>query len=134
MSYSVVQQKLTQHCKSTMRAYVLSRFSRVQLFATPWTVAHQAPLSTRSSRQEYWSGLSCPSSGDLPNPGIKPGSPTWLVNSLPSEPAGKPILGLYGSLKSGPHSHCHFLTLGISPGIPLSQTLRPCAVISRDWA
>ena len=48
--------------------YVLSCFSRVQLFATPWTVAHQAPLSTRLSRQEYWSGLSCPSPGDLSNP------------------------------------------------------------------
>ena len=43
----------------------------VQLFATPWTVAHQAPLSIRFSRQEYWSGCPCPPSGDLPNPGIK---------------------------------------------------------------
>ena len=75
MSYSVVQQKLTQHCKSTMRACMLSCFSRVQLFATPWTVAHQALLSTRLSRQEYWSGLSCPSSGDLSNPGTEPVSP-----------------------------------------------------------
>ena len=48
--------------------------SCVQLFATPWTVAHQAPLSIRFSRQEYWSGLPCPPSGDLPNPGIKPKS------------------------------------------------------------
>ena len=46
---------------------MLSRFSRVQLFATPWTVAHQAPLSTGFSRQEYWSGLPCPPPGDLPN-------------------------------------------------------------------
>ena len=43
--------------------------------ATPWTVAHQAPLSMGFSRQEYWSGLPFPSSGDLPDPGIKPGSP-----------------------------------------------------------
>ena len=41
----------------------------------PWTVAHQAPLSMGFSRQEYWSGLSCPSPADLPNPGIKPASP-----------------------------------------------------------
>ena len=46
--------------------------SRVQLSATPWTVAHQAPLSMGFPRQEYWSGLPFPSPGDLPNPGIKP--------------------------------------------------------------
>ena len=51
---------------------VLSRFSHVRCFATLWTVACQAPLSMGFSRQEYWSGLPCPPSGDLPNPGIKP--------------------------------------------------------------
>ena len=50
---------------------VLSSFSCVQLFATPWTVALQAPLSIGFSRQEYWNGLSFPSPGDLPDPGIK---------------------------------------------------------------
>ena len=50
--------------------------SRVRLFATPWTVAYQAPQSMRFSRQEYWSGLPFPSPGDLPDPGIKPVSPT----------------------------------------------------------
>ena len=49
--------------------------SRVRLFATPWTVAHQAPLSMGFSRQEYWSGLPCPPPGDLPYPGIEPMSP-----------------------------------------------------------
>ena len=44
-----------------------------QLFATPWTVAYQAPLSMGFSRQQYWSGLTFPSPGDLPNPGIEPG-------------------------------------------------------------
>ena len=53
---------------------LLCRFSRVQLFATPWTVAHQAPLSVGFPRQEYWKGLPCPPPGDLPNPGIKPAS------------------------------------------------------------
>ena len=48
--------------------------SRVQLFATPWTVAHQAPPSMGFSRQEYWRGLPFPSPGDLPNPGIEPRS------------------------------------------------------------
>ena len=46
----------------------------VQLFATPWTVAHQAPLSMEYSRQECWSGLPFPPPGDLPNPGIEPTS------------------------------------------------------------
>ena len=58
---------------------------------TPWTVARQAPLSIGFSRQEYWSGLPCHSPGDLPNPGIEPESPTLQVDSLPSEPPGKPI-------------------------------------------
>ena len=53
---------------------VLSRFSHVWLFATAWTVAWQALLSMGFSRQEYWSGLPCPSPGDLPDPGIKPTS------------------------------------------------------------
>ena len=49
--------------------------SRVRLFVTPWTVASQVPPSTGFSRQEYWSGLPFPSPGDLPDPGIEPGSP-----------------------------------------------------------
>ena len=53
---------------------MLSHFSPVQLFATPWTVAHQAPLSMGFSRQEYWSGLSCPPVEDLSDPGIEPAS------------------------------------------------------------
>ena len=58
-----------------MSACMLSRFSSVSFFATPWTVAHQAPLSMGFSWQEYWSGLLCPPPGDLPNPGIEPASP-----------------------------------------------------------
>ena len=64
--------------------------SRVQLFATPWTVAHQAPPSMGFSRQEYWSGLPFPSPGDLPNPGIEPRSPALQADALTSEPPGKP--------------------------------------------
>ena len=52
--------------------YVLSCFSCVSLFATPWTIAHQAPLSVELSRQEYWSRLPCPSPGDLPEPETEP--------------------------------------------------------------
>ena len=54
----------------------LKSLSPVQLFATPWTVAYQASPSMGFSRQEYWSGLPFPSPGDLPDPGIEPGSPT----------------------------------------------------------
>ena len=64
--------------------------SRVQLFATPWTVAYQASPSMEISRQEYRSGLPFPSLGDLPNPGIEPGSPVLRADALPSEPPGKP--------------------------------------------
>ena len=63
--------------------------SCVQLFATPWTVTLQAPLSMGFSRQEYWSVLPFPSPGDLPDPGIKPKSPALQANSLLSEPPGK---------------------------------------------
>ena len=57
---------------------------------TTWAVAHQAPLSVAFPRQEYWSGLPFPSPGDLPDPGIEPRSPTLQVDSLLSEPPGKP--------------------------------------------
>ena len=53
----------------------LKSLSRVSLFATLWTVAHQAPASMEFSRPEYWSGLPFPSPGDLPDPGIEPGYP-----------------------------------------------------------
>ena len=63
--------------------------NRVRLIATPWTVAYQAPSSMGFSRQEYWSGLPFPSPGDLPNPGIEPGSPALEADALTSEPPGK---------------------------------------------
>ena len=68
------------HCGSE------SSLSRARLFAT-----HKAPLSTGFSRQEHWSGYPFPSLGILPNPKIKPGSSTLQVDSLPSEPPGKPF-------------------------------------------
>ena len=66
----------------------MKSLSSVQLFVTPWTVAHQAPPSMEFSRQEYWSGLPFPSAGDPPNPGIEPRSPTLWADALPSEPPG----------------------------------------------
>ena len=62
-------------------------------FATPWTVAHQAPLSMGFSRQEYWSGLSFPPPGDLPDPGMEPTSlmcPALAGGFFTTEPPGKP--------------------------------------------
>ena len=81
----VVRQQLTHHCKETMCACALSRFSCVQLFTILRTIAHQAPLSMRFSRREYWSGLPCPLPGALPNPGIQP-------MSLTSPGIGRPVL------------------------------------------
>ena len=67
---------------------------RVLIFAIPWTVPRQAPLSMGFSRQECWSGLPFPPPSDLPNPGIEPRSPALPADSLLSEPPGKPTLRL----------------------------------------
>ena len=66
-----------------LRACIRSRFSCVWLFATPWTVACQAPLSIGFSRQEYWSGLSCPPPGNLSNPR------TEFMSCMSPAPAGR---------------------------------------------
>ena len=58
--------------------------SCVRLFATPWTVAHESPLSMGFSRQKYWSGLPFPSPRDLPDPGIEPRAPALQADSLPT--------------------------------------------------
>ena len=68
-------------------AYVLSH---VQLTVTPWTVAHQAPLSVGILQARILGGLPFPPPGDLPDPGIEPRSPALLADALPSEPSGKP--------------------------------------------
>ena len=89
--------------------------SRVQLFPTPWTVACQAPLSMGFFRQEYRSGLPCPPPGALPTPGIEPRSPALQVDSLLSEPPGKPkntgvvSLSLFQGI---------FPNQGSNPGLP----------------
>ena len=77
----------------SLRAWVLSGFSRVWLFATQWTVAHQAPLSLEFSRQEYWRELPFLTPEDLPSPGIEPStlvSPVLAGGSLTTVPPGKP--------------------------------------------
>ena len=70
----------------------MKSLSRVRLFATPWTLAYQAPPSLGFSRQDYWTGVPFPSPGDLPNPGIEPGSPVLQADALLSEPPGKSLL------------------------------------------
>ena len=69
------------------------QLSHVQLLATPWTVAHQAPLSMRFSQEEFWSELPFPPPGDLPDPGVKFSLLhllCWQAGSLPLAPPGKP--------------------------------------------
>ena len=74
--------------------------SHVRLFATPWTVAYQAPSSMGFSRQEYWSGVPLPSPGDLPDSGIEPGSPEFQANTLTSEPPGSYVYYLVWRIHS----------------------------------
>ena len=76
--------------------------------ATPWTVACQAPLSMGFSRQEYWSGLPFPSPGDLPNPGIEPGSPALQADSLPTQLQGKHFNILYIYIYIYTHTHIKY--------------------------
>ena len=92
-SNSIVQVKIQRlrEAESLSQGRVsewVKSLSRVQLFATPWAVAHQVPPSMEFSRQEYLSGLPFPFPGDLPNPGIEPGDPSLEADALPSEPPG----------------------------------------------
>ena len=78
----------------TEKIYIYSESeseSGVRLFAIPRTVAYKTPPSMGFSRQEYWSGLPFPSPGDLPDPGMEPGSPAFQADALTSETPGKPI-------------------------------------------
>ena len=68
--------------------------------STPWTVAHQTPPSVGFSRQEYWSGVPLPSPGDLPDPGIEPGTPAMRADALPCEPPGNPPFSTLNLRKS----------------------------------
>ena len=107
--------------------------SRVRLFATPWTVAYQAPPSMGFSRQEYWSGLPFPSLGDLPNPGIEPESPALQADALPSEPqwSGGPDQNQEGGCgetgeKEGARRRQAMLLRSAGPGVLLEPR-------TQDW-
>ena len=99
----------------------MKSLSRVQLFATPWTIAYQAPPSMGFSRQEYWSGLPFPSPGDLPNPGIEPGSPALQADTLTSEPPAA-VAAAAKSLQSCP-TLCDPID-GSPPGSPVPGILQ----------
>jgi len=74
-----------------MKKWKCSSLNHVQFFGIPQTVAYQAPLSMEFSRQQYWNGLPFPSPEDLPNPGIKPRSPTLQADSLRLSHLGNPL-------------------------------------------
>ena len=118
-----------------LRCAVPSR-CHFQLFVTPWTVAHQAPLSIGFSRQEYQSGCHALLQGNLPNPGIKPRSPTLQVDSLPTEPPGKPKNTGVGSLSL---LQGIFPTQGSNPGLlhyrrVLYQLSHKGSIRTLEWA
>ena len=75
--------------RATVLYLLFSHYVVSNSFATPWTVAHQAPLSMGFPRQEYWSGLPFPSPRDLPDSGIKPTSPALADGFFTPEPPGK---------------------------------------------
>ena len=84
----------TLHASLPHSVVVVESFRHVRLFVTPWTVAHQASLSMGFPRQEHWSGLPFPSSGDLTDPGIEPASPALAGRLFTAEPLGKPYRDL----------------------------------------
>ena len=101
----------------------MKSLSRVRLFATPWTVAYQAPLSVGFSRREYWSGVPLPSPGDLPDPGIEPGSPALQADALLSEPPGKPHFYFqFSSVTQSCPTLCDPMNRN-TPGLPIHHQL-----------
>ena len=90
MVYHLSHQGSPKICITCMCACMLSHFSYVQLFATPWAIAHQAPLSMGILQARILEWLPFPSPGDLPDPGIEPGCPALEADALTSEPPGKP--------------------------------------------
>ena len=121
--------------KELLKAVLVKSLSRIQLFATSWTVAHQAPPSMEFSRQEYWSGLPFPSPGYLPDPGIKPGSSVLQADALPSEPPGNKAV-LDNLNESNPYPH-HFpyqtVTVGTHPNCPGARLKTHHSKKRRPW-
>ena len=95
--------------------------SRVRLFATPWTVAYQAPPSMGFSRQECWSGLPFPSPGDLSDPGIEPRSPALQADALLSEPP------------NDSYSHIFYSIFVMAMDDPVNYFKTHKAVMAQNW-
>ena len=95
VSFSCTAKRISYTCTYWL---VVQSLSPVRCFATPWTVAYQAPPSMGSSRQEYWSGLPFPSPGDLLHPEIKPGSPALHIYIYPLIFTFLSHIGHYGVL------------------------------------
>ena len=106
----MVQMNLFTKQKESQKVKV-KLLSCLQLFATPWTVAYQAPPSMGFSRQEYWSGLLLPPPGDLPDPGIEPRSPAFQADAL------KEIV-------NSPYHHPIYLSVQCCHSV-VSNSLRP---------
>ena len=107
--------------KSFPPSCVLSRFSHVQLFATPWSVAHQTPLSMGFSRQEDWSGLPCPPPGSFPTQGSDLSLSCllhWQASSLPLAPLERWTRLLLPKPKSFPLYHTIFSSQKINTWLP----------------
>ena len=100
--------------------------SRVQLFATPWTIAYQTLLSMGFSRQEYWNALPFPSPGDIPNPGIEPESPALQADALTSELPGKHLY----KTRIQKDIHTCMLTAAL---FTVPQTWRPERPLTGEW-
>ena len=111
--------KLCSSASCTLESPVHAQsLSHVHLFATPWSVAHHAPLSMELPRRKYWNGLPFCSSGDLPNPGIKPGYPDLQADSLPLCHLGRrSILESPGIAKRGQPPHPEILILLVCSGV-----------------
>ena len=103
----------------------------VILFVTPWTVTFQALLTMGFPRHDCWSGLPFPSPEDLPNPGIKPGSPELQADPLPSEPPGKPheLYSTWNSLDQNTRVGSLSLLQEIFPAQGSNPVLLPCRLI-----
>ena len=107
------------------------KWSRVWLFVTPWAVAYQVPLSMGLSRQEYWSGLTFPSPGHLPDPGIEPGSPTLQADTLSYTKAFVWFITNWKILKEmGISDHLTCLLRNLYAGQEATVPIQYCKVIS----
>ena len=100
---SLLCRKRAETWKTSQPASGAQSLSLVQFFAAHGLQPARLLCPWRFSRQEYWSGLPCPPPGDLPDPGMEPGSPTLWADSLPSEPPGKPNKGWSQNTNLDPH-------------------------------